>query len=533
MRRMLLTICFAAGSMAVAASASADAAAEPVSAPPAAQPSSSARDRFAGAYPEVDRLMREFLGRENVPGGAWGVIVDGELVHVGVHGIRDVASGDPVTTQSVFRIASMTKSFTALAILQLRDTGKLSLDDPAEKYIPEMRGWAYPSDDAPKVTIRHLLTQSAGFPEDNPWGDQQLAISEAEFSALLRTGMPFSNAPGVAYEYSNYGYALLGRIIARVSGMPYPRYIDRHILQPLGMTSTTLEPAAVDSRRLALGYRFEDGQWKLEPQLADGAFGAMGGMLTSLDDLGRYVGEFLAAFPARSGASTAPVGRASLREMQQLWRLRPSTISLDAAGQAQLNVSGYGYGLRVSQTCEYEHVVAHSGGLPGFGSQMRWLPNHGVGLIALANRTYTPWGGALDRALAALADTGALTPRAIVPSESLQQAREAVERLVARWDDGEAQELAAMNLFLDRALERRRAEFAQLRNELGECRSRPGYVAMENPLRGDWLFDCERGSLRASITLSPTIPPKVQHLELRRAGPRDERSPARCQLAPE
>ena len=484
-------------------------------------------------YADVDRVLREFLIRENVPGGAWGIIVDGKLVHVGVHGLRDVATGSEVKSDSVFRIASMTKSFTAMAILQLRDAGRLSLDDPAEKHLPELRRWRYPSSDSPKLTIRDLLTHSAGFPEDNPWGDQQLAISEDEFTALLRQGMPFSNPPGVAFEYSNYGYALLGRIVSTVSGMSYPAYVQQKILQPLGMTSTTLEPSAVDDARLARGYRFEDGQWKLEPQLADGAFGAMGGMLTSLDDLGRYVGAFLAAYPPRDEASSDPVGRASLREMQQMWRLRPASVTLSKSGQPQLNVTGYGYGLRISQNCEFSHIVAHSGGLPGFGSQMRWLPDYGVGLIALGNRTYTPWGGALDEAFAALARTGELKPRTIEPSAELQTARRGVESLVAKWDDTTARELAAMNLFLDRSLERRRAEFAQLNQELGACRSRPGYVSMENRLRGDWLFDCERGTLRASVTLSPTIPPKVQHLEVRRGTARDERPPASCQFAPE
>ena len=485
------------------------------------------------AYADVDRVMREFLIRENVPGGVWGIIVDGRLAHVGVHGLRDVATGAEVKSDSVFRIASMTKSFTAMAVLQLRDAGRLSLDEPAEIYLPELRRWRYPSSDSPKLTIRDLLTHSAGFPEDNPWGDQQLAISEDEFTALLQQGMPFSNPPGVAFEYSNYGYALLGRIISTVSGMSYPAYVQQKILQPLGMTSTTLEPRAVDDTRLARGYRFEDGQWRLEPQLADGAFGSMGGMLTSLDDLGRYVGQFLAAYPPRDDASSAPVARASLREMQQMWRLRPVSITPSKSGQPQLNVTGYGYGLRISQSCEFSHIVAHSGGLPGFGSQMRWLPEYGVGLIALGNRTYTPWGGALDEAIAALARTGELKPRAIEPSAELQAARAGVESLVAKWDDATARELAAMNLYLDRSLERRRAEFAHLNQELGACRSRPGYISMENRLRGDWLFDCERGTLRASVTLSPTMPPKVQHLEVRRGTARDERPPASCQFATE
>ena len=129
-----------------------------------------------------------------------GIVIDGELAHTGVTGYRDVPSKAPVTPDSVFRIASMTKSFTAIAILKLRDEGKLSLDDPAEQYVPEMKALVYPTSDSPRLTIRHLLSHAEGFPEDNPWGDQQLADTDEQLSALISGGIPFSNAPGVAYE---------------------------------------------------------------------------------------------------------------------------------------------------------------------------------------------------------------------------------------------------------------------------------------------------------------------------------------------
>ena len=486
---------------------------------PAAFEDPDRRAKLSAAYPEVDRVMREFAARENVPGAAWGIVVDGELAHIGTVGLRDVEGGQPVQGDSVFRIASMTKSFTAMAVLKLRDQGKLSLDDPVERHVPELRGLRPLSGDAPAVTLRHLLTMSAGFPEDNPWGDQQLGISEQEFSRLMRSGIPFSNPPGVAYEYSNYAYAILGRVIADISGVPYTRYVEREILRPLGMASTTLEPRSVPPARLAQGYRWEDARWKREPQLPDGAFGAMGGMLTSLEDLGRYVGLLLGAWPPRDAAETGPVSRASLREMQQMWRARPATVTRDAAGAVQLNATGYGYGLRISQTCDFAHVVAHSGGLPGFGSQMRWLPEHGVGLIAFGNRTYTPWGDAFGPALAALKDSGGLQARAVQPSAALLQARAGITALVNAWDDAAIERLAAVNLFLDRDKARRRAEFAQLRAEVGECRDAGGWVSIENRLRGDWLLRCERGDLVASVTLAPTEPPQVQHLELRRAPP--------------
>ena len=492
-----------------------------------ADPARSAK--LEAAFPEVDRLVREFLEREHVPGAAWGIVVDGKVAHIGTAGFRDLAKHQPVEGDTVFRIASMTKSFTAMAILQLRDAGKLSLDDPAEKYVPELRALRYPTTDSPRLTLRHLLTHSGGFPEDNPWGDQQLARSEEEFTAMLREGIPFSNPPGIAYEYSNYGFAILGRVVTRVSGIPYTQYVEQKILRPLHMDSTTLEPAAAPATRLAHGYRWEDDQWKEEPQLANGAFGSMGGMLTSIDDLTKYVGVFLAAWPPRDEAEASPLKRSSLREMQQAWRPNTTTVTRDTNGNTLLNVASYGYGLRISQTCHFRHVVAHTGGLPGFGSQMRWLPEYGVGLIGFGSRTYTPWGKVFDTAFDALRATGALQPRAVQPSPAFTTAQADVNALIAQWDDAIADRMAAMNLYLDSAKARRHQSLDALHQEVGTCQFRSGSTRLENPLRGVWLLDCERGTLQASITLAPTLPPKVQFLEVKRAPAEGEPAAKTCQ----
>lgn len=477
------------------------------------------RARLLAAVPAMDSLFRAFSERARVPGIAWGLLIDGELVHVGTAGLRELETRTPVDSGTVFRIASMTKSFTALAILRLRDEGRLSLDDPAERYVPELAGLAYPTTDSPRLTIRHLLSHATGFPEDNPWGDQQLDATDAAMSAMMRSGIPFSNPPGLAYEYSNYGFAILGRIVARVSGTSYPEYVRTHILEPLGMSATTLEPGAVPADRLAHGYRWEDEQWKEEPPLPDGAFGPMGGMLTSITDLGRYVGFLMGAWPPRDGPDDGPVSRAAMREMQQVARPRPARVTQAAADSSiQLNAGGYGYGLGISQSCGLGHVVAHSGGLPGFGSQMRWLPEHGVGLIGLGNLTYTGWGGVFTQALDLLAATGALQPRVPRPSPALVAARDAVSRLVVAWDDALADSVAAMNLYRDEAKERRAAYLAGLRAETGSCRN-DGAFEVENALRGRWRMRCERGGLEVAITLAPTIPAKVQYLNVRRVDP--------------
>jgi CubicO group peptidase (beta-lactamase class C family) len=469
------------------------------------------------AFPEIDRIAEEFATANHVPGAAWGVVIDGTLAHAGVTGYRDIPSKAPVTKDSVFRIASMTKSFTAISILKLRDEGKLSLDDPAEKYVPELKALVYPTSDSPKITIRLLLSHATGFPEDNPWGDQQLANTDDQLAAMIRGGIPFSNAPAVAYEYSNYGFMILGRIVGQVSDpgtktptASYTKFVTENVLKPLGMASTTLEPSTVPADRLAHGYRWEDGQWKNEPLLANGAGGSMGGMLTTVSDLGRYVGAFLAAWPPRDGPETGPIRRSSLREMQQVWRPAPASVTRTAGGGVQLNTGGYAYGLRVSQNCQFPTIVAHSGGLPGFGSQMRWLPEYGVGIIAFGNLTYTGWGGTVDRMIDALAQTGGLQPRTIEPSPALVQARDVVASLVVKWDDAVADRIASPNLFLDRDKAHRRADLDELHGKVGACTAGSGFDDLPNVLRGSWAMTCERGRARIAITLSPTMPPKVQ-----------------------
>jgi CubicO group peptidase (beta-lactamase class C family) len=409
----------------------------------------------------------------------------------------------------------MTKSFTAMSILRLRDEGKLSLDDPAERYVPELASLKYPTTDSPKITIRHLLSHSEGFPEDNPWGDQQLSISDERLSQMLSGGIPFSNAPGLEYEYSNYGFMILGRIVSRASGMAYADYVAANILKPLGMASTTLELSSVPAdRRLAHGYRWEDERWKEERQLPHGAGGSMGGMLTSINDLSKYVSVYLSAWPPHDGPETAPIRRASLREMQQMWRSAGATVTRDPAGAVQLTSAGYAFGLRVSQTCNFRYIVSHTGGLPGFGSIMQWLPDYGVGIIAFGNLTYTGWTRVTTSAFEALAKDGRIRPRQVQPSSALIDAQGAVSQLVMSWNDAIADRIAADNLFLDQSKDRRRATIEALRAKAGACTAPNGFDYVENALRGRWTLTCERQNIQIAVTLAPTMPPTVQYLSV-------------------
>jgi CubicO group peptidase (beta-lactamase class C family) len=471
--------------------------------------------KLESAFPAIDDVFKRYAAASHIPGLVWGVVIDGRLAHVQSVGVRDRKSGIPAGRDTVFRIASMTKSFTALAILKLRDDGKLSLEDPVSKWIPEFSRMEMPTRDTPPIRIRNLLTHSAGFPEDNPWGDQQLGASDQELTAWLKKGIPFSTAPDTRYEYSNYGFGLLGRIVSKASGVPYERYLQTQILGRLGMTASTLDPSSVATSRVAIGYRRQpDGSYLEEPALPHGAFGAMGGLLTSAEDLGRYVAFQLSAFPPRDDEHAGSVRRSSVREMNNLWR--PSNLTArNRDNTLQAEITGYGYGLRISADCRFEHIVGHGGGLPGYGSYMSWLPQHGVGIFAMANLTYAGPARPINEAWDVLLKTGGLVKRELPVPPVLTQTRDRIVALWKHWNTPEAKAMAAMNLFLDVPEQQRRDQIEKLKSEVGEC-SAPGPVIPENWLRGQFTMPCERANVGVFFSLAPTQPPGVQFLNFQR-----------------
>ena len=151
--------------------------------PPAQFADPQRRPKLLQALPQIEALMARSLQDVPLPGLGYAVIIDGDVVLDGGLGQRDAATPSPVDADSVFRIASMSKSFTALAVLKLRDAGRLRLDDPVAQHVPELRNWPLATADAAPVTVRQLLAHAGGLPEDNPQGDRQLALSPQAFSA--------------------------------------------------------------------------------------------------------------------------------------------------------------------------------------------------------------------------------------------------------------------------------------------------------------------------------------------------------------
>jgi CubicO group peptidase (beta-lactamase class C family) len=473
----------------------------------------------AKAFAEVDRIFADYALDAHIPGLVYGIVADGRLVYVHGVGVQDLESNRPVTPNTLFRIASMTKAFTALTVLTLRDNGKLQLDALAETYVPELRGWKYPTKDSPRIRVRDLLNHTAGFVTDDPWGDRQTPMPEPEFSRLLREGVPFARSPATAMEYSNLGFALLGRVITNVSGHPYAETITRSLLQPLGMESSGFVADAAPRELRALGYRWEDDAWRLEPTLAHGAFGAMGGLQTNAIDYAKWVAYLLSAWPPRDDSDSGPAKRATVRELAQgsnfpRLRARPGHTGADACRQA-LN---YAMGMWAAVDCDLGFTLSHSGGYPGYGSHVLLLPDHGVGLFAFANRTYAgPIGAVWDAALS-LSKAGFLKDRSVPVGEELGSAYRAVGAIYRQGDVQPVVDQLAMNFLLDRDATGWARDLASLRTQVGDCDTAVPMTA-SSALSGEFTWRCMHGRVTGTLLLAPTRPSRIQSIKLERKTP--------------
>src|SRR5256714_7743641 len=188
-----------------------------------------------------------------LPGLSLGIVYDQELVWARGFGLADVEQGRAAAPETLYRIASISKLFTATAIMQLRDAGKLRLDDPVNDRLP----WfsiKQTYDGGPAITLRQLITHTSGLPRELSgvnWSD--LTFPAREELRRVLPGQEMVSAPEMEWRYSNLAVSLAGEVVSQVSGEPWPQYVERHVLQPLGMAATRTVPAR-DTPGLAIGY---------------------------------------------------------------------------------------------------------------------------------------------------------------------------------------------------------------------------------------------------------------------------------------
>lgn len=463
----------------------------------------------------VNEVFSRRVGSQAAPGARFAVFDASGVVSDGSFGTAG-AAGIPPASYSRFRVASCTKSFTAAAVLMLRDRQLLSLDTPVTDYVPELTP-VLPAGNPEAPTLRMLLSMSGGFPTDDPWADRQESLSNEAFREVLRAGVRFATVPGTRYEYSNLGYALLGQVIEAVSGRAFCAFVTENLLVPLGLTETGFDPAAVPKGRLATGYRKVGEEWVALPASGPGAFSSIGGIVTTTSDLARWAGWLCSAFHPTSD-DRGPLSSASRREMQRI----QCPIELDVTDK--LRLKGYGYGLVTENHARFGPIVSHSGGYPGFSSHMRWNPLTGIGIVAVENATYSgawnPASEALDLILEAASIRTKPDPAAPMAIRSLA---DGLERLLAKgWDESTADAIFLENVAMDRPYRERAEELASLRQKAGTLDiGKTHLVAMDTGAIGggygrfELHVPCSAGHVVATAECGPVEPSRIQAVSWR------------------
>lgn len=437
-----------------------------------------------------------------IPGIAFGLIHEGKLVYSAGLGESIVGSGIQPTSNSVFRIASMTKSFTAKAILDLRDKGLLQLDLPITTYLPWVATIGLPINSAP-ITTRDLLTMGAGLPTDDPWGDRQERLAISEFDEMVKSGLTFNRSVNTGFEYSNLSYALLGRIISVVSDEKFEPFIKREIFDPLGMQASTFFTDVVPDEFRAVGYAKFAAGLTPEPTMETGSFTPMGGLHSSVNDLAKWV-------------STYQLGRP---EEQTPYRYAQSGMA-KAVNECpeRIVITSYGFGLFVNDDAILGRFVHHSGGYPGFGSHMRWHHESGWGIVALGNLTYAPMIVACTNIMNHVAQVHMKSSKSKIDmGDATQAAMIAINGLISKWDDAVADHWFTENMDLDQPRAERIAGLLKL--TYGKDNWTPSEGSITAPTKSNirWKVESGASAIEIELLMTPQKSPKIQKLTFRSA----------------
>jgi len=446
------------------------------------------KTKLVAAVPKIEAAIAEEVKRQELPGIAIGIVIDGELVYE-----KDA--------DTVYRIGSISKSFTGLAILSLRDDGALDLDDPITKWIPEAAGLVYPTRDARPITLRQLLTHTSGLPRMGPFDNDHNPDEAAVLKSLA--GLRLESAPGTQHVYSNLGFSLLGIVAAHAGKMPLHELVKTRIWAPLGMTSTYWDQVDVPKGKLAQAYKRAPGPPQPTEPIRLGAADGAGGIYSTVRDMARYAALQLSAYPPRNAPDDGPIKRATLREAHSTGVFIGGSAGTHLAPKpgdylVDFNARGYGNGWVAEENCLLDDIVWHNGAIDSYHSVLAFLKERGVGVVALTNMPRgqpEPFAGIVE---AELAKTGALAKRVMRPAPAFDAATKSFLAVYNQWDE------AAYKAMLDPArgpVPEEKDELAGYKALHGACTSATP-VEVAAPMRARFKFACERGALVMEMSLA-------------------------------
>jgi len=450
--------------------------------------------------PKVQELLAERA--KTFPSLAVGIVVGNELIWSRGYGARTDAGKEEVTASTVFRIGSITKTFTGAAALMLRDGLLLQFDAPAFETLPELGGIGYPTRDSPLVTFRHLLTHCSGLPRDGKYDPESAAtpvpVSEEEVLADVG-GRTLNFAPGSEDAYSNLAFAVVGAAIHRITNATYENFVTERLLRPLGMTATVWDDAHVAEGRLAQGHRRAGDklvpatkQWKL------GAYSPAGGLYSSVEDMAKWMAFQLGAWPPRSDPDTGPLPRKTLRESQLTF------------GPARSGRATFGLGWVIYEEQGIGSVVFHNGATADYSATLWLSPRRQLGVIALAGSGDSSQLDALGKDI--LGIVAPAIPEPVRPFGAPVKA--ALDRVLKLLDNPD--EAGVKGAFSERFLKQVPAAsviqtLKQIHGDVGACREvEPLVVPNDNEAIA--RVTCANGAFILTISVGATEPYLIELL---------------------
>lgn len=350
-----------------------------------ATPAMAGERAYDKALADFRALHRAQVQAAGIAGSSFYVVRDGRVTVADHLGLQDADAKVPVDAQTIYHWASITKTMTGIAIMQLRDRGLLKLDDPIVRYVPELAAVHDPFGDISAITIRQLMSHSAGFRNGTwPWRDKEWQPFEPPGWNQLVAMMPYTEvkfAPGTRFSYSNPGIVYLGQVIERLSGEDFEVYIDKNILRPLGMYASYFDhtPPFLMKHR-SHSYYIHDG--RRVPAMFDADTGVTvsnGGLNSPLPDMAKYVA-FLLGDPARAADYDLVLKRSSLDEM---WKPQISAGEDYTQGRmAGTTWSGLSFFL---DTTDGIRIVGHNGDQNGFRAYLSLCPDQHMGSLLTFN----------------------------------------------------------------------------------------------------------------------------------------------------
>ncbi|MCJ7624558.1 MAG: beta-lactamase family protein [Anaerolineaceae bacterium] len=325
---------------------------------------------------EMDIILTKAFNKDPLPGLAVGVIYEGELVYSKAFGFADVERKKPVTMDTVFRIMSISKTFTGIGLMQLWEQGKFDLDDPVNPHLMFMKV-QHDDPEAPPVTFRHLLTHTSGIGETRGLTDftrPVVGLGARPDTRILPMPEYYNGRlkpeiyPGEKWAYSNHAYAVLAQLIEDISGVPFPEYMRKNVFEPLGMTRTDYVLSARVRSELAQGYQFKVDRFVPVDYLRLNTPGC-GGIFSSVNEMAKYVAALMDGGKNQHGSV-----------------IKPGTLKMMMTSQLETDARVHDMGLAFILDKYGRYAIAeHGGGWPGFISDMKVAPGANTGVVVFTN----------------------------------------------------------------------------------------------------------------------------------------------------